>query len=141
MLVDAVRRGGGALPRTLGDLPDVVRGLLTRTLDEVPGPRHRLALEVCAHANVITETVLRSVLGDEAGELFTWLRTLSFVEEGPYGLFLHDMVRDALDADLRWRDPGATPRCITRYAPTWSRGSARRRTHGSSNGSWPTPSS
>ncbi len=105
MLVDAVRRGGGALQRTLGDLPDVVRGLLTRTLDEVPGPRHRLALEVCAHANVITETVLRSVLGDEAAELFTWLRTLSFVEEGPYGLFLHDMVRDVLDADLRWRDP------------------------------------
>ncbi|MGW3202351.1 hypothetical protein ACWDBD_49285 [Streptomyces sp. NPDC001118] len=69
------------------------------------GSADRLALEVCAHANVITETVLRSVLGDNAGELFTWLRTLSFVEEGPYGLFLHDMVRDVLDADLRWRDP------------------------------------
>jgi hypothetical protein len=105
MLVDAVRRGSGVLPRALGDLPDVVGRLLTRTLDEVPGPCHRLALEVCAHANVITENVLRSVLGDSAGELFTWLRTLSFVEEGPYGLFLHDMVRDVLDTDLRWRDP------------------------------------
>ncbi|MET7986770.1 ATP-binding protein [Streptomyces sp. NPDC005281] len=105
MLVDAVRRGGGVLPRTLGDLPDVVRSLLTRTLDDVPSPRHRLALEVCAHANVITENVLRSVVGDNAGELFTWLRTLSFVGEGPYGLFLHDTVRDVLDADLRWRDP------------------------------------
>lgn len=45
------------------------------------------------------------MLGDSAGELFTWLRTLSFVEEGPDGLFLHDMVRDVLDTDLRWRDP------------------------------------
>lgn len=104
LLADAVRRGGG-LPGTLGDRPDVVRTLLACTLDETPGPRHRMALEVGAHANVITENVLRSVLGDDVGELFAWLRTLSFVEEGPYGLFLHDLVRDVVDTDLRWRDP------------------------------------
>lgn len=118
MLVDMVRRriadggdGVGAVPRSLGDVPDLVRVLLTHTIEEVPGRRHRMALEVCAHAHVTTEDLLRATLGDsgvsadDAGELFAWLRTLSFVEEGPYGLFPHDLARDALDADLRWRDP------------------------------------
>ncbi|WP_305785441.1 hypothetical protein [Symbioplanes lichenis] len=61
---------------------------------------------MCAHLPVTTEELLRAVAGEDAGELFKWLRTLSFVEEGPYGLYPHDVVRDALDADLRWRDPG-----------------------------------
>ncbi|WP_306208201.1 AAA family ATPase [Actinoplanes sp. RD1] len=104
MLVEAVRRGAEA--RTLSDLPDVVSALLARTVDATPTPRHRRALEVCAHLPVTTEELLRPVTGDDAGELFAWLRTLSFVEEGPYGLYPHDVVRDALDADLRWRDPG-----------------------------------
>ncbi|RSM44925.1 ATP-binding protein [Amycolatopsis balhimycina DSM 5908] len=114
MLVDSARRraaAGGdpatAVPRSLSDVPDLVRVLLTHAIEEAPGPRHRMALEVCAHAH-ITEDLLRAVLGGsaaEAGELFAWLRTQSFVEEGPYGLFPHDLARDALDADLRWRDP------------------------------------
>ena len=37
--------------------------------------------------------------------MFAWLRDLSFVETGPDGLFPHDLARDVLDADLRWRDP------------------------------------
>ena len=36
--------------------------------------------------------------------LFEWLRGLSFVESGADGLFPHDLARDVLDADLRWRD-------------------------------------
>ena len=39
--------------------------------------------------------------------MFAWLRGLSFVESGPYGLFPHDLARDVIDADLRWRDPAA----------------------------------
>ena len=39
--------------------------------------------------------------------LFAWLRGLSFVEQGPEGLFPHDLAREVLDADLRWRDPDA----------------------------------
>ncbi|WP_033344043.1 ATP-binding protein [Catenuloplanes japonicus] len=103
LLVDAVRRGCD--PRTLADLPDVVGALLALLVDQAPSPRHRDALEVCAHLPVTTEDLLRSVAGDEAGPLFAWLRTLSFVSEGPHGLFPHDIVRDALDADHRWRDP------------------------------------
>ncbi|MFI6172230.1 ATP-binding protein [Nocardia sp. NPDC051052] len=104
MVVDAVRRG--AEPRTLADLPDVVRALLTQTIDAAPSPRHRAVLEICAHAPVTTEELLFEVIGAEAGELFAWLRTLPFVDEGPRGLYPHDVARDALDADLRWRAPG-----------------------------------
>jgi hypothetical protein len=49
---------------------------------------------------------VREVLGvEDAHELFVWLRELSFVESGPDGVFPHDLARDALEADLRWRDP------------------------------------
>ena len=102
MLVDAVRRG--AEPHALDDLPDVVGALLAHTLDEAPGPRHRTALEVCAHAHDTTEDLLRWVLGDDVGKLFSWLRTLPFIDDGPLGLYPHDLARDALLADLRWRD-------------------------------------
>ena len=37
--------------------------------------------------------------------VFAWLRDLSFVEAGPDGVLPHDLARDVLDADLRWRDP------------------------------------
>lgn len=103
MLADAVHRG--AQTRTLADLPDVVGALLTQLVEAAPSPRHRAALEVCAHVPATTEDLLRAVTGDDAGELFAWLRTLPFVAEGPYGLYPHDVVRDVLDADLRWRDP------------------------------------
>ena len=53
-----------------------------------------------------TESLLGDVLGvDDAHELFEWLRGLSFIEAGPLGLFPHDLVRDALSVDLRWRNP------------------------------------
>ena len=53
-----------------------------------------------------TEALLRDALErEDAHELFSWLRELSFMESGPDGVFPHDLARDALEADLRWRDP------------------------------------
>ncbi|MFI1995904.1 ATP-binding protein [Actinoplanes sp. NPDC020271] len=103
MLIDAVRRG--AAPRTLGDLPEVVGALLAQIVDEAPSLRHRAALEACAHVPVTTEDLLSTLLDDDAGDLFGWLRTLPFVVESRHGLFPHDVVRDAIDTDLRWRAP------------------------------------
>jgi hypothetical protein len=40
-----------------------------------------------------------------AQELFEWLRGLSFIESRRSGLFPHDLTREALTADLRWRNP------------------------------------
>jgi hypothetical protein len=86
--------------------PDVVRTLLERFVDRVPSRSHWQALAVCAHARVTTEALLAQVLeAAHAPALFDWLRGLPFVETGPQGIFPHDLARDVLDTDLRWRDP------------------------------------
>ncbi|MFE5403279.1 ATP-binding protein [Streptomyces sp. NPDC056580] len=85
--------------------PEVVAPLLRSILGELPGPRHRLALEVCAQAHLTTEALLRAVVGDDAPELFAWMREQPFVDRCSEGVFPHDVVRQALATDLRWRDP------------------------------------
>jgi hypothetical protein len=103
LLADVVVRGGEAAADPL--TPDLVGTLLRRFVEIVPSGLHRHALEVCALARVTTEALLREVLGlEDAHELFTWLRELSFMESGPEGVYPHDLARDALEADLRWRD-------------------------------------
>ena len=104
LLVDLEVRGGGTAANTL--VPDLVGTLLRRFVEIVPSGLHRRALEVCAVARATTEPLLRDVLEvTDAHALFMWLRGLSFVETGPTGLVPHDLARDALEADLRWRDP------------------------------------
>ena len=104
LVADLVARGGEAADDPLN--PNLVGMLLRRFLEVVPSGLHRRALEVCAVARVTTQTLLGEVLGlDDAYELFAWLRGLSFVESGTHGVFPHDLARDALEADLRWRDP------------------------------------
>ncbi|MFD6287081.1 ATP-binding protein [Streptomyces sp. NPDC060205] len=86
---------------------DVIKTLLGQLVGTLPSAAHRRALEVCAHALATTEELLRAALTDApASELFAWLRELPFVETGRHGLFPHDVVREVLDTDLRWRDPG-----------------------------------
>ncbi len=95
------------------DLPkpderDVINLLLERFLQDVPTSQHREALELASIALTVNETLLAARFGDEDGfALFRWLRGLTFVEEGPYGLFPHDLVRDLIVADLHWRNPAA----------------------------------
>lgn len=84
----------------------VVDRLLTHMVGKPPSSAHRRALEVCGHVVDTTEELLRVVLPDEdATELFAWLRQLSFMKSGPFGVCPYDVVRDALDSDFRWRDP------------------------------------
>lgn len=86
--------------------PDVVKSLLEQLIQQVPGPAHRAALEACALLRLTTEPLLAEMLAmPDAHELFEWLRGLSFVESGRQGLFPHDLAREALSADLRWRNP------------------------------------
>jgi hypothetical protein len=102
LAADAVAREGGWEPSS----PDLTGALLASLVGDVPSAAHRHALHVCAHARTTTEDLLRAALPDEdSGALFEWLRTRSFVESARHGLRPHDVVRDALDADLRWRDP------------------------------------
>lgn len=86
--------------------PDIVRVLLEQFMQKVPGPAHRAALEACALSRVMTEGLLAEMLTmPDPHELFNWLRSLSFIESGQEGLFPHDLAREALAADLRWRNP------------------------------------
>jgi hypothetical protein len=101
--------------------PDVLKTLLQRFIQKVPGPAHRAALEAAAMVRALTEALLAAMLKlpdptasvappDEAGaqsvhELFEWLRGLSFMDAGRDGIFPHDLARETLAADVRWRNP------------------------------------
>jgi hypothetical protein len=86
--------------------PDIVHTLVRRFLERVPSETHRHALEACALARGCTEPLLAALLDeDDVHDEFEWLRGLSFVDAGERGLFPHDIVRTALVADLRWRNP------------------------------------
>jgi AAA ATPase domain len=104
LVADVAAQGGETAP--LGDLHGVVDTLLATLVDTVPSPRHRRALEACAQVLTTTEPLLAALLDlPDAHELFAWLRGLSFVESGPRGLYPHDIARETLGAELRWRHP------------------------------------
>ena len=104
-LVAEVSRGAGEAPFAPGDAPGVIGTLVQRLVEEVPGPAHREALEACAAVRATTESLLGALVEGPADALFAWLRGLTFVQEGPHGLFPHDLARDAITAELRWRAP------------------------------------
>ena len=91
---------------TYRDHPDLISALLERCLHTLPRGDERLALAISAHTRVTTEELLREAMQlDDAAHMFDWLRRLSIMQEGPYGIFPHDLARDVIDADFRWRDP------------------------------------
>jgi DNA-directed RNA polymerase specialized sigma24 family protein len=84
----------------------VIEALLVRLVGQVPSPLHRQALEISAHVGATTEGLLRAVLPEaDAGALFDWLRRLSFMVPASSGIRPHEVVREAVDTDLSWRDP------------------------------------
>lgn len=86
--------------------PDIMKALLEQFVQEVPSPAHKAALELCSLVYVTTEKIIEEVLGAQmAHELFNWLTSLSVIEKGPAGIFLHDIVRDAIAAEMHWRNP------------------------------------
>src|SRR4029077_6838401 len=119
LVADVLNRDGA--PHTLGAVshsvhtplfepePDVVRALLERLVQDVPSAAHRLALDICVRMWATTEALLTDMLAGQddadAHAIFEWLSQLSFIEQGSFGLFPHDLAREALDADWRWRNP------------------------------------
>jgi hypothetical protein len=86
--------------------PDVIRTLLEQLLHQVPSPAHRAALEASALVRLTTESLLGELLEDrDPHELFEWLRSLSFIDADRRGIYPHDLAREALAADVRWRNP------------------------------------
>lgn len=97
---------------------EVLPTLLSKLVGDVPSPMHRRALTVAARAFTTDEDLLRAVLGDDdradPAALFTWLATLPYVESVEAGVRPHDAVREALTADLRWRNPAEDDEVRTR---------------------------
>ncbi len=88
------------------DQPDIVRTLLQRFVEETPSGKHLKALEAAALTRTLTQPLLEHLLGeDDALALFEWLRARTFIESETTGLFPHELAREVLAADLRWRDP------------------------------------
>jgi hypothetical protein len=105
LLAEVVARSGQP-PEALATVPDVVTELLRRFVAAVPTPTHRQALEVAAHARTTTTGLLRDAVPDgDADLLFSWLRGQPFMEPVARGIAPHDLARETLETDLRWRDP------------------------------------
>jgi hypothetical protein len=111
LVADVRAQHGAAVPPS--GTPQIVTALLGRLIDSVPGPAHRAALEACSQVAALSEPLLAALVegyGEgyaeaDPHELFDWLRGLAVVECGPRGLVLHDLARDVLGGELRWRDP------------------------------------
>ena len=79
---------------------EVIAALLDRLIEHAPSPEHRLAIEIASHARVTSEALLSDAIEPAfAGELFAWLRGLSFMEIGAEGLMPHDLARDVVHSD------------------------------------------
>lgn len=97
------------------ETPNMITALIERFIEHVPSATHRAALEASALVRVMTEPLLAEMVDDpDIHEIFAWLRTLSFMEADRRGIFPHDLARDAICLELRWRNP-------ERYAELHSR--------------------
>lgn len=86
--------------------PDIVKALVERFVAEVPSPAHRVAIDVAALVRTLDEALLAHVLQlRDARRIFEWLRELSFIETRARGVAPHNLAREALAADLQWRNP------------------------------------
>lgn len=90
----------------LATAPDVVQTIVRRFAGDVTDAMCRHALEACALVRVMTESLLSAMLEvRDAGQAFAWLCDLSFVDTAPGGIYPHDLVREVLTLDLKWRHP------------------------------------
>ena len=115
LIADVLTRGTRIASSRLDNEPAVVRLLLEKFVQDVPSRDHRLALHACVTVWATTEPLLAAALDrPDAHDVFEWLGHLSFIAHGPYGLFPHDLARDVVYADFRWRDPDAAYRVTER---------------------------
>ena len=108
LIADMLTRADRLAPSRLDSEPEIVRLLLEAFVQKIPSRDHRLALHACVTAWATTEaTIAAAVARSDVQDIFGWLESLPFVEHGPYGLFPHELARDVVYMDFRWRDPDA----------------------------------
>src|SRR3954469_4013242 len=103
---DTAREDRSWHPQRLDERPALAEALVRRLArPELGGAEHDV-LAVAALARATDAALLADVLPDiDAADAEAWLRELTFAEEVGDGVALHDLVRRALRADLRARDP------------------------------------
>ena len=115
LIADLLTRTDRFAPSRLDREPEVIRLLLETFVQKTPSRDHRLALHACVTAWATTEALLAAVLErSDVDDIFDWLAHLPFIEHGPHGLFPHDLARDVVYMDFRWRDPDAAYRVTER---------------------------
>ena len=87
----------------------MVRALLERLTQDAPSAAtgwRWISASVCGRRLKRCSPICwRGRKDADAHAIFEWLSQLLFIEQGPFGLFPHDLAREALDADWRWRNP------------------------------------
>jgi hypothetical protein len=93
--------GGGP-----SEQPEIVRVILDAMVERSLDSRQRAALEAASMVPSLTEGTLAALLGEpDVREQHSWLRSRPYATADRSGLRLHDLVRDVVAADLRWRNP------------------------------------
>jgi hypothetical protein len=106
LAADAARSGGSWDPSRMEDRPELVRGLIRHLAHTELDGGNLDVIAVAALARTTTTRLLAEVLPDvDAAEAEAWLRSLSFAEFANGGVTLHDIVRKAVRADVRLREP------------------------------------
>jgi hypothetical protein len=107
LAADAAQRDGGTwAPERIHEHPNLVQAILHRIArTELDGGNLDVAA-VAAIARVCDEPMLRDVLPEvDPVAAYAWLRERTFAEPVAGGIALHEIVRQAMRADLRTRDP------------------------------------
>jgi hypothetical protein len=106
LAADAARTGGSWDPTRIEDRPELVRGLIRHLAHTELDGGNLDVIAVAALARTTTARLLADVLPDvDAADAEAWLRSLSFAEHANGGVTLHDIVRKAVRADVRLREP------------------------------------
>ena len=107
LAADAVRHDGGTWrPERIHEHPNLVQAILHRIArTELDGGNLDVAA-VAAIARTCDARMLRDVLPDvDPDEAYEWLRSRTFAERVAGGVTLHEIVRQAMRADIRSRAP------------------------------------
>ena len=106
LAADTALKDSDWTPHAEAESSELMRSLIRRLVDSELGGERLSALGVAAIARVTTVELLRAVLPESDAEAaYERLRELSFTEPLGDGLTLHELVRKALRADFRARDP------------------------------------
>jgi hypothetical protein len=106
LAAEAANSGGSWNPDRIEDRPELVRALIRHLARTELDGGNLDVIAVAALARVTTPRMLAEVLPDvDAAAAMEWLRGRTFAEESSTGVTLHDIVRKAVRADVRLREP------------------------------------